>query len=494
MFSRFRSKKPVTTGQDDEEDFFRFTSGRFLWDEEKQRKERYRRFNVTALQEIAIAKVGAKRCVSMTKISETGGNRVFRLVFDRKSAIVKMPWPGNPLRMLSEAATMDFASMMGIPVPKLLHYSTNDAVGAGYILMEDAAGEVLSNVKMSPDDKAEIVRQVAEIVNKLANVQFTQIGSLYFAADNIPGAVPAVVTPRADRISQRYCIGPVALQRGESGPWHTPKDYWKGVASRELEYLKNAPERTQQPLQVAPQGTVEEHVELWRKFEAAAEVLDSLKPELLRATLWHGALMEENIVVRKKKITLIDWEGSWVQPLALCYQKPVTMFGPLPTRGTEDLDSLDGDELADAINSIQWHYFVYQWRFVLKEKGLEEGPYPMVHQLFMQARNTWNEGAFMMRQMLIDLYLKWTEICGQACPYEISRDDIERQRKEEEMFQALMGFNLHLRDVVKNGFVPDDIYEDVVKMVVEVREKNLGVEDESVRDVLGGLAWVDSLK
>jgi len=64
------------------EDFFRYTSGRWLWEEEKELQERYRKFNVNELKRIAAESIGAKSCVSMIKLNEGGYNKVFRLVMD----------------------------------------------------------------------------------------------------------------------------------------------------------------------------------------------------------------------------------------------------------------------------------------------------------------------------------------------------------------------------------------------------------------------------
>ena len=95
--------------------FFRYTSGRWLWDEESQLRERFRVFNVQELQRVAAESVGAQSCVSMTKLAEGGYNKVFRLVMDNDSiAIARIPNPNaGPAYMTtaSEVATMDFVRL-----------------------------------------------------------------------------------------------------------------------------------------------------------------------------------------------------------------------------------------------------------------------------------------------------------------------------------------------------------------------------------------------
>lgn len=98
-----------------EEDFFRFTSGRWLWNEEERLRERYRRFDISALKEIAVAVSGANRCVSMCKLAEGGFNKVFRLTMDNESSLIaRIPNKTSETAsrsLASEVATMDFVSI-----------------------------------------------------------------------------------------------------------------------------------------------------------------------------------------------------------------------------------------------------------------------------------------------------------------------------------------------------------------------------------------------
>ena len=100
------------------EQFFRYTGGRWLWDEEKELCERYMKFNVEELKRIAAESIGAKSCVSMIKLAEGGYNKVFKLVMDNGSvAIARIPCPnaGPAFKTTaSEVATMEFVSYLGI--------------------------------------------------------------------------------------------------------------------------------------------------------------------------------------------------------------------------------------------------------------------------------------------------------------------------------------------------------------------------------------------
>lgn len=102
----------LASQQPEYEDFFRYTSGRWVWDEEQQLRDRYRRFNVAELQNIAAKSVGSDGCVSMTKLAEGGYNKVFRLLMsDGKTVIARIPNPnaGPPFyTTASEVATVEF--------------------------------------------------------------------------------------------------------------------------------------------------------------------------------------------------------------------------------------------------------------------------------------------------------------------------------------------------------------------------------------------------
>jgi hypothetical protein len=96
------------------EHFFRYTSGRWLWDEQQQLRDRYRVFDVAELQNSAAKATGSDGCVSMTKLAEGGFNKVFRLLMnDGKAVLARIPNPnaGPPFyTTAAEVATMEFVS------------------------------------------------------------------------------------------------------------------------------------------------------------------------------------------------------------------------------------------------------------------------------------------------------------------------------------------------------------------------------------------------
>lgn len=104
----------VTSENLEFEHLFRYTSGRWLWDEEQQLRDRYKAFNVGQLQNLAAQAVGSNSCSSIIKLAEGRFNKVFRLLMnDGKTVLARIPNPNaGPAfyTTASEVATMEFVS------------------------------------------------------------------------------------------------------------------------------------------------------------------------------------------------------------------------------------------------------------------------------------------------------------------------------------------------------------------------------------------------
>jgi hypothetical protein len=167
--------------QTDLNPLFRYTSGRWLWNEREQLEARYRRFDVPSLQQAACQAVGADKCISFEKIGEGNYNKAYRLEMeDGRKVIAKVPHPNAGPRVLttaSEVATMEFArTILNIPVPQVLAWSATDQnpVQAEYIIMEEARGSKLHEAwqDLPLRKKSDIIREFVEIEKKLLSVSF----------------------------------------------------------------------------------------------------------------------------------------------------------------------------------------------------------------------------------------------------------------------------------------------------------------------------------
>ena len=188
---------------------FSYASGRWLWDEAAQLLKRYQPFNTEELKKTAARAVNAKFCVNITKLPEGSYNKVFLLTLDNGVQVIARipnPYLAQNFVTASEVATLDFLrNELGIPVPRVFAWSSrkDQPVGVEYIIMEKAPGNELSKSwpTMSISDKVDIVSQLANIQAKVAAVDFSYYGNLFYKGDiegglNIPG------------IADRFCIGP----------------------------------------------------------------------------------------------------------------------------------------------------------------------------------------------------------------------------------------------------------------------------------------------
>ncbi|KAJ5207428.1 hypothetical protein N7472_003876 [Penicillium cf. griseofulvum] len=193
----------MTIPNPDHEHFFRYTSGRWLWDEEQQLKDRYKAFDVAELQSLAAKAVRSDSCISITKLAEGGYNKVFRLIMDDgKRVLARIPNSNaGPAfySTASEVATMELArDFLQIPVPRVFDWSaiSNNTVGSEYIIMEEVSGIQLGLIwnQLSPDRKLSIMKEIVTIESKMLAMSFSHFGSIYFASDAVESVVPALLT------------------------------------------------------------------------------------------------------------------------------------------------------------------------------------------------------------------------------------------------------------------------------------------------------------
>lgn len=179
--------------------------------------ERYVKFRLAELRRVAGEAVQQDYCYDIIKIAEGGFNKVFLLrAKDGREVIARIPTPiAGPsyYTTASEVATMDFLrTVLKIPVPEVLVYSTSsdNPVGAPYILMERVEGDSLSSrwLSLTTDEVKNIMIQIADIERKIFDFHFPAHGSLYYKKDL--DKEPQV------QIAEGFCIGPVSARQF----WH----------------------------------------------------------------------------------------------------------------------------------------------------------------------------------------------------------------------------------------------------------------------------------
>jgi hypothetical protein len=94
------------------EQFYKYTSGRWLWNEKYQLARRYVEFDLPGILQVSAQAIGARSCIKVEKLPEGNFSKVFLITMDDgRELIAKIPNPnaGQPhLTTASEAATMDY--------------------------------------------------------------------------------------------------------------------------------------------------------------------------------------------------------------------------------------------------------------------------------------------------------------------------------------------------------------------------------------------------
>jgi hypothetical protein len=206
---------PLISGNDILEHFYSYTSGRFLFDEDMQLKERYKRFSVPELMDVSAKAVSASKCNSIIKLTEGTYNKIFLLTMNNgKQVVARIPNPyagSAHYTTASEVATMHFLrTRLNMPVPRVFAYSSDsrNPVGSEYIIMEKVDGVDLSSCwdSFNIETKRNIVRSLAEIQSRLFDAKFSSFGCLYFRGD-----IPKYCAQRLYDIDHTddatYCIG-----------------------------------------------------------------------------------------------------------------------------------------------------------------------------------------------------------------------------------------------------------------------------------------------
>ena len=114
------------------------------------------------------------------------------------------------LALASEVATLDLVRANGVPVPKVLCYSTDpeNAVGAEYMIMEKLPGRPIGDkwFDLSRQQRLKIISEVVKTEVKLAEIDLPAYGSIYYERDLPAELSRTVIAPTSD--NGGLCIGP----------------------------------------------------------------------------------------------------------------------------------------------------------------------------------------------------------------------------------------------------------------------------------------------
>lgn len=219
----------------DQDGLFRYTSGRWLINEEHQQKQRYVNFNISNLCSQAAALFGpGTKCVHIVKL-EGNFNKAFLLTMDDGNEVIaKIPCPnaGTPLlTTASEVATLKFCtfskfhllptclysdclvrSHLSIRVPEVYAWSSDptNPVGAEYIIMEKIRGIALAERwgTMNTLERYKVIDGIVKMETELESLKLPAYGSL-FLRDSLPSDYSRHTLPSDLDPTGAFCVGPL---------------------------------------------------------------------------------------------------------------------------------------------------------------------------------------------------------------------------------------------------------------------------------------------
>ncbi|KAL8667152.1 MAG: hypothetical protein Q9168_007324 [Polycauliona sp. 1 TL-2023] len=436
------------------QDSFRYTAGRFLFEEKDQMASRYVKFDTNALVDVAARSVASKSCVAVRKLSECQYNKGFLLTMDDgKRVVAKVPNPnaGRPhYGTASEVATMDFIrNILKIPIPEVYAWNSRAAenpVGAEFIIMEEARGVPLSHKwpDLRGDDKLGIIESIVAIEATLASISFNEFGSLYYTEDvdqsihhNMLYTDAATGTPITNA---RFSIGPTTDRktfdndRGsvdfDRGPWATAEEYIDSIALREIQCI-NELKRLPRPLGIVNgpglyRPTKDSKLSVLNDFLKVARYLLPADKQTWSACLWHNDLHDDNIFVNPKKPTeitcLIDWQSAHVAPLFTQAAHPSFLdfegpkpVGPKAPSLPSDFDVMNEGQQkrAKSLLTQQSLYKAYEILSLQKNKTLygslryQKG---LGCQIIALAGNVLQDGEPLVKGQLMEIQRQWQEL------------------------------------------------------------------------------------
>ncbi|KAF5319171.1 hypothetical protein D9619_008839 [Psilocybe cf. subviscida] len=416
------------------ENFFKYTSGRFIHDQEHHEALHYRRFNVDALKEDISRSTGAASVMDMSKLSEGRCNKVFQVqLADSQKVIARIPMPfAGPQHLVtaSEVATMTFLrNRLGLTqVPRIISWlsrASETPVGAEYIVMDVADGIELGAVWeiLTMHQKIHVVLEWVKFEWKVIHA-FSRggYGSLYFRKDLPTNQSREIFLANSDQPDDEYVLGPAVSGPGyweenygtpddiklDRGPWPDVSSYLKSLSNCERAWIEKYAKRPTRmyaaPWELPVHLRIpEEHLRLLDMYDKVCQCLISPdeREALMRGTVEISAV--------------IDWQHTVVLPLYL------TSFVPRFVDYASALPGQDEAEFAKEQAYLRKTYHTMYadanintvWAAALAHQGQAN-----MSQLMPEAaRICWHGGYTVLKQQMVEAALDWKYIAPRVpCP------------------------------------------------------------------------------
>jgi hypothetical protein len=258
--------------------------------------------------------------------------------------------------------------------------------------------------------------------------------------------------------------------------------------------LSRVPNDDDSQIDILPyRGSVKEHLRL---LDVGSRVVQELARSALIKnvaipTLLHPDIHKRNIFVSKKdpsQVTaIIDWQSTSVEP-AFVYANHTPDFVEDPAADIPILEKLMQGEAPDMesskgvsaedpeeeaarrryekdVSTCQQTYEVVLQDFVPKPHNARAMDKTLLRP-FRYCDTSWRDSAAALRQELIDISQRWTELgLPGSCPYQPTPEELREHEKHFEDFETVQQLKLFLKralDAESDGWVPADQWAEKV--------------------------------
>ncbi|KAH7087401.1 kinase-like domain-containing protein [Paraphoma chrysanthemicola] len=506
-------------------DLFEYTSGRWIYNEEKRFEERRLGFDVPELKHVAARDINQEvsHVEGLHKLAEGGFNRIFEVrMKDGTSILARLPYPSTLPRRLavaSEVATIEFVRAHGIPAPKILGYSLGEnTVKSEYILMEKLSGSTIGDswFEISEQQRLQVLHDICDIEAKLCNITLPASGSIYYAHD-LPRDTPRV---RISGLEGRFCVGPYAGLRWwhedrarmnvDRGPHVESLSVMQAPAKKELDWIHHSG-RTRFPFarQYREAFHYEKqdpkvHADSLEKYLHVAPYLVPARSDLNDPIIRHPDLQPNNIFISKDhKVTgLIGWQHAVVLPNFLAAGIPNSFqnYGDdesrsfTPPQLPSDLDPMnegDRNRAQEEFRRRQVHFFYLRFTQRLNDRhwrALESPGNILTRRIYDHASDPWEGLSTPLQFDLVQIARSWGQIVTSdsngsfpECAVSFSDEEMTRidalddahrdSDTDIDQINELLG-------VASDGWTPNERFEESKERAVQIKEQGLAGADD----------------
>ncbi|KAG1778199.1 protein kinase subdomain-containing protein PKL CAK Fmp29 [Suillus placidus] len=511
-------------------DFFEYTSGRWIFNDDLRHAERRRVFKIDELSRLAAEAVNRSPddIVRLEKLAEGGFNRTFLITMRCGFGMVaRIPYPATIPKyfaIASEVATMALLRSFGLPIPEVYRYSPmpNNAAGTEYIFMEFVQGTSLSDIWFDPGEREiiSISRQLAELESKMMSIAFPAGGSLYYIED-LENAAESASWPTRPGITlddKRFCVGPdtsLRLWYGrrsqldlDRGPYESAEAALLRGAEKELAYLRQFGrpllpfQRVRREAYKYQEQPPSDHIENLDRYLLIASSLIPRNPALGHFHIRHPDVQPSNIIISRSPdsnlhvVGLIDWQHTSILPLFILANIPQRLqnYDDIGSQSMtqpslpEKLDDMDETQQSGEMELyrrrlVHYHYVKNTEEYnELHYAALTDPMGVLRRRLFCHASDPWEGETLALKVALIQATKNWKKLTGGGppCPVVFDPDDVREtmkldaeQKEADECLEAC-------RDVIgfgQEGWVPVEHYEEAMALSKKLKEDGLAAAE-----------------